>query len=170
MGGFMTVTIDGTTGVSAVQAGVVEQGDLAANVAGNGPAFSAYASTTTTTAINTWTKVNYATENWDTNSNFASSRFTPTVAGYYQINASFGEGLSTAAMNFYIAVYKNGASVCSMQYVTATAWYTNVPVSSQVYCNGSTDYIEIYIYTSSIYTNTASALTNRFDGAMVRSA
>lgn len=36
----MTTQIDGSTGVSKVQGGVVVQADLAANVAGNGPAFS----------------------------------------------------------------------------------------------------------------------------------
>ena len=138
--------------------------------AGTGPAFSAYASTTTTLSANTWTKINYATEDWDTNSNFASSRFTPTVAGYYQINAAFGEGLSTANMIFYISIYKNGAPFRRMQYITTpTGWYTNVNISAMVSCNGSTDYIEIYAYTSSAYTNNASTL-NYFDGALVRSA
>jgi hypothetical protein len=134
------------------------------------PTFSAYASTTTTLSANTWTKVNYATEDWDTNSNFASSRFTPTVAGYYQINAAFGEGLSTANMVFYIEIEKNGAPFRRMQYITTpTGWYTNVNISAMVYCNGTTDYIEIYAYTGAAYTNNASIL-NYFDGAMVRSA
>ncbi len=141
-----------------------------AMVSGNMPAFRATASTTTTLSANTWTKVNYATETWDTNNNFASSRFTPTVAGYYQINAAFGEGLSVSGMNFYIAIYKNGAAFNTMQYVTATAWYTNVPTSAMVYCNGTTDYIEIYAFTGSAYTNTASAFTNYFDGTLVRAA
>jgi hypothetical protein len=139
-------------------------------VSGNQPAFRATASTTTTLSANTWTKVNYATETWDTNNNFASNRFTPTVAGYYQINAAFGEGLSAVAMNFYIAIYKNGSEFTKMQYVAATAWYTNIPISCLVYCDGSTDYIEVYAFTGSGYTNTASAATNYFDGAMVRAA
>ena len=139
-------------------------------VSGNMPAFRATASTTTTLSANTWTKVNYATETWDTNNNFASSRFTPTVAGYYQINAAFGEGLSAVAMNFYISIYKNGSPFNTMQYVAATAWYTNVPISAMVYCNGTTDYIEIYAFTGAAYTNTASAFTNYFDGTLVRSA
>lgn len=135
-----------------------------------GPAFSAYASGTTTLSPNTWTKINYASEEWDTNNNFASSRFTPTVAGYYQINAAFGEGLSANQMSFYIAVFKNGVQYRYMQYVTSTAWYTNVPVDCQVYCNGTTDYIEIYVNVSSAYTNTANAGTNYFQGVLVRAA
>ena len=66
--------------------GKVQQAALAANVAGNGPAFSAYQSTLQSFSSNTVTKVLFQTEEYDTNSNFASSRFTPTVAGYYQLS------------------------------------------------------------------------------------
>jgi hypothetical protein len=159
----------GATPTTAVTVGTDQSVSIPKGVGGT-PAFSAYASTTTTLSANTWTKINYATENWDTNNNFASSRFTPTVAGYYQINACFGEGLSTATMGFYIAIYKNGATIKTMQYITASAWYTNAPISSQVYLNGSTDYVEIYANTSSAYTNTANQFTNWFDGFLARAA
>ena len=164
--GSNTLTLPANTGtIVTSESGV---GDLPSTIAG--PAFSAYASTTTTLSPATWTKVNYATENWDTNNNFASSRFTPTVAGYYQINAAFGEGLSTANMVFYIELQKNGSGFRKMQYITTpTAWYTNINISAMVYCNGTTDYIEIYAYTSDAYTNQATIL-NYFDGAMIRSA
>ena len=137
---------------------------------GTGPAFSAYLSANQSVSSGVVTKVAFNTEEFDTNNNFASSRFTPTVAGYYQINACFGEGLSTATMGFYIAIYKNGATIKTMQYVTASAWYTNAPISSQVYLNGSTDYVEIYVNTSSAYTNTANQFTNFFEGFLARSA
>ena len=137
-----------------------------------GPAFAAYNNTVTNTlSANTWTKISYPSENWDTNNNFASSRFTPTVAGYYQINATFGEGLSSSGMIFYIAVYKNGTEFRKMQYIASSAWYTNIPISAQVYCNGSTDYIEIYAYTGVSYSSSpGSQATNYFDGALVRAA
>ena len=146
------------------------QAGLATGVAGTGPSFSGYPSAGTTLSPNTWTKITYATELWDTNSNYASSRFTPTVAGYYQINAAFGEGLSGSAMAFYIAIYKNGVTDKYMQYVAATAWYTNVPINGMVYCNGTTDYIEIYAYTSSAYTNDTKKQTNFFEGFLARAA
>jgi len=59
------------------------QAGLGTNVAGNGPIFSAYSSAGQTVSNNTITKILFDTENFDSNSNFASSRFTPTVAGYY---------------------------------------------------------------------------------------
>ena len=142
----------------------------ASTFAGTGPSFSAHPSAGTTLSANTWTKINYATELWDTNNNFASSRFTPTVAGYYQINAAFGEGLSSSQMALYIAIYKNGVSEKYMQYITANAWYTNAPINGIVYCNGTTDYLEIYAHTSSAYTNEVKKQTNFFEGFLARAA
>jgi hypothetical protein len=108
------------------------------------PAFSAYPSTTTTLTSATDTKIVFDTEVFDTASCFSSSRFTPNVAGYYQINAC-------ASMNYWngiiysLAIYKNG----SVYQYSQTAYPQTVggvraSISSIVYCNGSTDYIEIY--------------------------
>jgi hypothetical protein len=181
--GVLALQTNGTTAVTistgqvatfaqapVLPAASIPQAALAAGVAGNGPSFSAHPSAGTTLSSNTWTKINYATELWDTNSNYASSRFTPTVAGYYQINAAFGEGLSTSVMVMYMAIYKNGAPEKYMQYQTAAAWYTNIPINGMVYCNGTTDYIEIYAYTGSAYTNDTKKQTNFFEGFLARAA
>lgn len=45
----------------------------------NAPAFSAYANASTSLTTSAQTKVNFQVEDFNTNSNFASSRFTPTV-------------------------------------------------------------------------------------------
>ena len=60
----------------------------------NGPAFSAYANAATSLTNGAFTKISFQVEDYDTNNNFASSRFTPTVAGYYQISAASHIGLS----------------------------------------------------------------------------
>jgi len=61
-----------------------------AMVSGNMPAFLVYPSASSTNLTSsTWTKIVFNTEVFDTNNNFDSTtnyRFTPTVAGYYQIN------------------------------------------------------------------------------------
>jgi len=144
------------------------QAGLAANVAGNGPAFSAYPSATTSLVQYVATKITYGTEEWDTNSNFASSRFTPTVAGYYQVNAS--TSMATGAASTYIYVYKNGAVYKSGNLVSsATSSWTIV--SCQVYLNGSTDYIEIYVQqNNATQTNETASNSNYFQAAMIRSA
>ena len=117
-------------------------------VSGNMPAFSAYYSgSSTTNSSNTWTKITFDTEDFDTNNNFASNRFTPTVAGYYQINivASCAQnGSTTAEVN--IAIYKNGTLYKSLRNVSIGGQYVGVTNTAVVYFNGSTDYVEGYIW------------------------
>jgi len=113
----------------------------------DGPAFSAYADGTTQTfASATYTKVLFQTEEFDTNSNFASSRFTPTVAGYYQVNAHslFAFGVSGTG-TCLVSIYKNGVLLKegSRIYISANSSGAAV-VSALIYLNGSTDYAEIY--------------------------
>ena len=53
-----------------------------------GPTFSAYLNANQNIATSTFTKIALNAELFDTDNNFDTStyRFTPTVAGYYQIN------------------------------------------------------------------------------------
>ena len=157
----------------------VTQAKLAAGVAGNGPAFSAYASAG---AVNitqsTWTKVTFGTEEFDTNSNFASSRFTPTVAGYYQITgAVYGSG-GGGLREVRTAIYKNGSIYKNSAHSASNAASPfNAPivvVTSLVYFNGSTDYVEIYTFindsASSPYYFGSGTETTYFNGCLVRGA
>ena len=79
----------------------------------NKPAFSAYANVATSLASGSPTKVLFQVEEFDTNANFASSRFTPTVAGYYQINAQVGfdGSVSTAVLYIYKSVIVTGKQI-----------------------------------------------------------
>ena len=68
------------------------------------PCFSAYQSITQTLSNATLTKIQLQTEEFDTNSNFDSTtnyRFTPTVAGYYQVNGVVN--IQGTAGNNYVA-------------------------------------------------------------------
>lgn len=145
----------------------VTQAKLAAGVAGNGPAFSAKNTASQTGITNAVsTKVLFPSEDFDTNNCFASSTFTPTVAGYYQINASLDIGagtVGTALCRIYkngsLTIYGNGVNNSTMSEVYLTA-------NGLLYCNGTTDYIEIYIYmstSSNIVYNGSS-----FSAAMIR--
>jgi hypothetical protein len=149
-------------------------------VSGNMPAFSAYLSTTQTVSVNTWTKVQINTETFDTASaydNATNYRFTPLVAGYYQVNATLANdytgGGSAGGMG--VALYKNGSRYLAAQIGMGTAGYLygGYSVSEIVYFNGSTDYVEMY----GINGNTTSSAvfgggTNatRFSACLVRSA
>jgi hypothetical protein len=114
-------------------------------VSGNMPAFSAYPSGTQNVTATTWTKVTLDTEEFDTNSNFASNRFTPTVAGYYQISgAVLCTSTSVNPTGVGSAIYKNGSSYKASTLYTGTTLIGSATVSAIVYLNGSTDYVELY--------------------------
>jgi hypothetical protein len=136
----------------------------------NAPAFSAYANAATSLANSAQTKVNFQVEDFDTNSNFASSRFTPTVAGYYQLNARVQFTGST--VNPLVYITKNGTQVLCGDYKPGTYSGPVSAVSGIVYFNGSGDYAEVVGYhtTGSAVNTTASADTTRFDGCLVRPA
>ncbi len=120
----------------------------------------------------TFTKVTFDTEQWDTNNNFASSTFTPTVAGKYLVTAILYLQPETTTLvgDQLIAVYKNGSAY---QYgaLEAPASSNQAPVSlsSQISMNGSTDTIEIYAYstTTSGTAKIGSGVLSRFQATKI---
>ena len=138
-------------------------------VSGNMPAFSAYSSTNQSISNSTFTKITFDTEEFDTNNNFASSRFTPTVAGYYQINSLVF--MSTGAYN-QIALYKNGTGYKYGSLTGNGGYLQGFLLSALVYLNGSTDYVEIYYQQSSggSLSTLGSQTTVWFQGSMIRTA
>ena len=162
----MTVTIDGTSGITYPYGAVQSTGA--------GPAFSAYNSTTTSVNSATWTKVALQTEEYDTNNNFDNTtnyRFTPTVAGYYQVNGAvqFGATVSTAVAR--VAIYKNGSIFkYGVQVHASTNKVISSVVSALVYFNGSTDYVEMYAYqdTGSSQNTQNDAYSTYFQASMTR--
>jgi len=155
----LTVTFPATTGT--------------AMVSGNMPAFSAYPNTGTSVATATQTKVTFDVENFDTNSYFSSSRFTPLIAGYYQITASirFGSSTLNTGSAFILHIYKNGSVYQTAGAGVQTGGFVFPSINGLVYCNGSSDYIEIYAYQNSGSTITLDTGTNYiFSGFMARAA
>jgi hypothetical protein len=136
----------------------------------NAPAFSAYANASTSIPNTAITKVNFQVEEFDTAGLFASSRFTPNVAGYYQLNASVQFSGSTTNPLCYIT--KNGSQVKCGSYVAGSFSGPVSVASGLVYLNGSTDYVEVAAYhsTGSAVNTVAAAETTRFDGCLVRPA
>jgi hypothetical protein len=110
------------------------------------PAFKARRASTQSVTANTWTKMQLSTEVFDTADAFDATtnyRFTPQVAGYYHF---FGQISSTVTATRRIAgIYKNG--VQSAVGNDASTVYRAI-VSDIVYLNGSTDYVELWGFTS----------------------
>jgi len=138
----------------------------------NGPAFSAYQSSTQSLTINVATKIVFQTEEFDTANAFDSTtnyRFNPLIAGYYQIIGSIQGGSSASAVQPFI--YKNGAVYKSGTYIASNTGFQTVQIIAIIYFNGSTDYVEMYASQ-----NVTQALTNGatngtyFSAAMIRSA
>jgi hypothetical protein len=143
-------------------------------VSGNMPAFGVYCSATTALANNVDTKIAFDTKEFDTNTNFSTTnyRFTPTVAGYYQINANLLMNYSSGIGG--VILYKNGSRFkYGVQSLNNTS-YIGFNVSCIVYANGSTDYFEIYGLQNSGSTQNlpliGSGVYNWFNGSMVRGA
>ena len=148
---------------------------LTATMAINGPAFSAYQSSNSQTiASSTFTKIQFNTKEFDTANCFDNTtnyRFTPTVAGYYQVNACVGL-FSNATGLCLVSIYKNGSRFRDGAIIPNTQGAT-CPASALIYFNGSTDYAEIYMFqnsgsTLSISVNVGSA--GFFQASMVRAA
>jgi hypothetical protein len=162
--GLLQLQSAGTTVMTITSTGVTTQVGA--------PAFSAYAGSAQNTTSNVYTKVLFPNEEFDTNSNFASSTFTPTVAGYYQLNTSVS--VNGAPTRFAIQLYKNGSAYKILTDITCGSGTTPNAISGAavVYLNGSTDYVEIYgnqVGATGFYSNSTTVFT-WFNGCFLRSA
>jgi hypothetical protein len=135
-----------------------------AMVSGNMPAFSVYKSSAQSVSATTWTKITFDVEEFDTNNNFASSTFTPTVAGYYQINGQVSNGANTQTSS---SIYKNGSIYKAG--ANYSSGFASV-VSSIIYLNGSTDYVEFYAYFGTTSNTGDGVVSTWFNGVLVRGA
>ena len=133
-----------------------------------GPCFAAQAATATSLSANTVTKITLDSELFDTDGCFTSSRFTPTVAGYYQINATVRADLSSqTALHIYF--YKNGSEYAIGNFTNTTSTQAATVGSTLAYMNGSTDYMELYCY-SSVTGNAYAGYSTMFSAALIRPA
>ena len=151
-------------------------------VSGNMPAFSAYLGSPQSVTSGVTTKCTLDTEIFDTNNNFASSRFTPTIAGYYQIDCTMRYSIGSAFIaNASITIFKNGSDynrVAQLNIGTNAQFSGDQTLSGSaiVYCNGTTDYIEMYgLLTGTtgatpLFQYAANYATCSMSGSLVRSA
>jgi hypothetical protein len=133
------------------------------------PAFGAYLDADQTPTTNVWTKISIATEEFDTASNYDTGtyRFTPTTAGYYQINAGAYIYMTSSGSQM-IAIYKNGTAYKRSVQDTGTGFGINV--CSVIYFNGSSDYVEVYGRgTAGTVTFSNGSIDTYFNGVGIRS-
>ena len=160
--------VAGAVNTSYITDGAVTQAKLGTNVVGNGPAFSAYQSSAQTISTGVTTKLQFQAEEFDTANCFDNStnyRFTPNVAGYYQVSG--GLQLATSACVLTMYFHKNGSAY--KQFLsTNSANVSGGYGSALVYLNGTTDYVELYANLSTGQALNAQSYYVYFQGAMVR--
>jgi len=115
------------------------------------PAFEAHSNTAQSLSDNTYAKVDLQIEILDTNNNFNSSRFTPTVPGqYYFEGQTFNMGSNnTSVRNIYVSIYKNGSQYkeSRINFHGSEITFGTIQVSAILNMNGSSDYVELYAAT-----------------------
>jgi len=167
-----TLTLPAVTGgniVTTADSGTITQGMIGSGVAGSGPTFFAYhsAAYTYTFSGSYITSIFDSTE-WNVDSCYDTStgRFSPAVAGYYQLNAYVQV---VATRNYHPAFFKNGSGWIfggndsnSVEYGTA--------VNGLVYLNGSSDYVTHNIYINSTVDSSTGRAVCYFSGHLVRAA
>ncbi|MBL8158400.1 hypothetical protein JNK62_02625 [bacterium] len=138
-----------------------------------GPSFSVHKNgSDQTIAAGGATLLTWSTETFDTNNNFASNRFTPTVPGKYLIRAqAWWANTIDAGGNASIMIYKNGAVVAQVYNYpdVAAAQRLTSSISEIIDMNGSTDYVEIYVShaTAGSEVVDGTAILTNFSGAMI---
>lgn len=177
---YTAATLTAGSGISVTNA----SGSITiANTQNTGPAFSAYANTSQTVTVNTFTKVVLNNETFDTNNNFDSTtnyRFTPTVAGYYQFNAILHIEGTVTTTQFIIIIAKNGVTnprlldINPSTALGANGEGTFSASAPLIYMNGSTDYVELYGFysggTATFSGTTASYQYSYLSGSLIRGA
>jgi hypothetical protein len=164
--------------LSLTDAGALSVGNsisVAGKKAVNGPAFRASIAVGQTITSGTQQKVTFGTETFDTDGNFASSRFTPTTEGYYQLNSTVRIAGGSSTGEYMLVIWKNGSEYSRGNNGSGTeigASFYSVQVSDIAYANGTSDYFEIYIQqtSGSSKDTTAGAQISYFSGVMVRGA
>ena len=138
------------------------------------PTFRAYRNAVSLQSLTNgvWNKVQFDLESWDTANCYDNStnyRFTPNIAGYYYVDVSVE--LNNLSGSYVSAVYKNGTEYMKYPvYVGSTTQGSVTNVHGLVYLNGTTDYIEAWVYS---YVNSQSVYSGNatyFSAFLARSA
>ena len=162
-------TIKSTTGNTALT--ISESGVPQLNV----PLFKAIPTANQNITSAAWTKVTLDNVLYDTNGYFDGTtnyRYTPQIAGYYQFHGYIrnnSSGLTTVSID----IYKNGSSGQEYRVIVSTSSAVGTTVTTVMYMNGTTDYVELYgniTGTSPYFQYVLDSSSSFFEGFLVRAA
>ena len=133
----------------------------------NTPAFRVHPSSGQSVNNNSWTKVTFSTETWDTDSAFASNKFTVPSGKDGKYVFSYGGYFGSQVDQKIIAfrLYKNGSAV-NRTYVQQSNSGTSgeIPNACVVMSLVAGDYVEVYVYQNTGATKTLDSNYTRFEG------
>ena len=176
----MTISIKPTASGSTIE----QDGSTILTVDGSGnitpsnqlypkvPAFLAYANTAQSVSASTYTKIQYNAVEWDTTSDYNTTlfRYTPSVAGYYEFSATVqANSLWTGG---HILIRRNG----STNDQDNRHRLNNNPASGDqgvfrgdgmFYMNGTTDFVEAYLFWGNAQTYNGRIDVTTFQGYLV---
>ena len=111
----------------------------------NTPAFSVYRNGTQSISHNTYTKVQYNTENFDTDNTFDNStnyRYTPAFSGKSFLVGSIRLYGTDDFNNYILEIHKNGTAVLRQQ---NSHWHYESALVSGIVTHDTDDYFEVYV-------------------------
>ena len=150
---------NGTKWVNAPGAGIA--------AGGTAPSFSVNKNgTNQTITSNSWQKLTWSTIAFDTNNNWspAGNRYAPTIAGKYMfiLNTSCGDAIANGC---YSDIFKNGTQQVQSQHTGGNNG--GVPSVAIYDMNGTTDYVESYVWNSGGTTILGNQIYSSFSGALL---
>jgi len=158
-------TIDTRSGTSTMTIGstntttiALKSGATLTNFPDNTPAFQAFKAANQTISQSTYTKIEFDTEDYDTDSCYnntsgtvtlngistPSYSFAPNVAGKYLIGAAVNAMTSTDFDTLLVSIFKNGTQVNRV--INSSRHFDSAMTSFIVTANGTSDYFDIQCY------------------------
>jgi len=158
-------TIDSISGTSTLTLGstntttiALKSGATLTNFPDNTPAFQAFKAANQTISQSTYTKIEFDTEDYDTDSCYnntsgtvtlngistPSYSFAPNVAGKYLIGAAVNAMTSTDFDTLLVSIFKNGTQVNRV--INSSRHFDSAMTSFIVTANGTSDYFDIQCY------------------------
>ena len=124
----------------------------------NTPAFSVYLSGNQSLSNDTFTKLTFDSEEYDSGSVFASNKFTPGVVGKYVISAgaSIDSDQSSNCDRVKLAIYKNGSAlrVVEPDFRGNPIRRANPTFSYLINVTSTSDYFECFVFHSAAISST----------------
>jgi len=142
----------GTGTITIGQSGDTIDFPTGTTISADAPSFSAKLSGDQTISSGSYTKISFASEEWDTGSTYDTSnyRWTPGIIGKYNVKILIMWNNVTAQnQKLQLAIYKNGSFYADVENIgsSATGADPTLMISLDLSLS-ATDYIEAYAYQS----------------------